>query len=223
MGLWKANEELFEVVRRELFTAVVGDAMDAIGLHRQFLPPQIRALAADMVVIGPAMTVVEADVTNDNRDVTPFGRLFDAVDDLKPGEIYICTGSSPSYALWGGLLTTRAMALNAGGAVVDGYLRDSREILNLRFSTFSYGTYAQDQNGRGTVVDFRTPIQIQGIRVEPGDIVFGDVDGVCVVPSLAADEVFNKALVKVRGENQVRNALRAGMSARQAFHSYGIM
>ena len=223
MRLWKTNEELFEVVRRELFTAVVGDAMDRIGLDRQFLPPQIRALATDMVVIGPAMTVVEADVTNDNRDVTPFGRLFDAVDDLKPGEIYICTGSSPSYALWGGLLTTRAMALNAGGAVVDGYLRDSREILNLRFSTFSYGTYAQDQNGRGTVVDFRTPIQIQGIRVEPGDIVFGDVDGVCIVPSLAADEVFNKALEKVRGENQVRNALRAGMSARQAFHSYGIM
>ena len=223
MRLWKTYEELFEVVRRELFTAVVGDAMDRIGLDRQFLPPQIRALATDLVVIGPAMTVVEADVTNDNRDVTPFGRLFDAVDDLKPGEIYICTGSSPSYALWGGLLTTRAMALNAGGAVVDGYLRDSREILNLRFSTFSYGTYAQDQNGRGTVVDFRTPIQIQGIRVEPGDIVFGDVDGVCIVPSLAADEVFNKALEKVRGENQVRNALRAGMSARQAFHSYGIM
>ena len=72
MRLWKTNEELFEVVRRELFTAVVGDAMDRIGLDRQFLPPQIRALATDMVVIGPAMTVVEADVTNDNRDVTPF-------------------------------------------------------------------------------------------------------------------------------------------------------
>ena len=64
---------------------------------------------------------------------------------------------------------------------------------------------------------------VEAEKLEQGGVKIGDVDGVCIVPSLAADEVFNKALEKVRGENQVRNALRAGMSARQAFHSYGIM
>ena len=221
--LWKTRDQLFQIALRELFTAAVGDAMDKMGLRRQFLPPEIRPLSPDMAVIGPAMTVVASDVTDEQVDIPPFGRLFDAIDDLKPGEVYVCTGSSPAYALWGGLLSTRAIALKAAGAVVDGYLRDSKEILKLKFPAFSYGTYAQDQGGRGAVVDFRTPIKIRDVCVESGDIVFGDVDGVCVVPALAADEVFARAIEKVRGEKQVRAALKAGMSAKQAFKTYGIM
>ncbi len=62
MGLWKTDDELFALARRELITAVVGDVMDNIGLRRQFLPPQIQPLHPDMVVIGRAMTVLEADL-----------------------------------------------------------------------------------------------------------------------------------------------------------------
>jgi regulator of RNase E activity RraA len=221
--LWKTPEQMFEIARRELFTAVVGDAMDKMGFRRQFLPPQIRALSPNMVVIGPTMTVLESDVGGEQGDAPPFGRLFDAIDDLKPNEVYICTGSSPTYALWGGLLSTRAMTLKAAGAIVDGYLRDSKEILNLNFPAFCYGTYAQDQGGRGEVLDFRTPIHIGQVRIESGDIVFGDVDGVCVVPVRAADEVFTRAIEKARGEKHVRNALQSGMSAKQAFQTFGIM
>lgn len=221
--LWETPEQLFEIARRELFTAVVGDAMDKMGLRQQFLPPQIHALSPEMVAIGPAMTVVESDVVCKQENSQPFGRLFDALDDLKPGEVYICTGSSPTYALWGGLLSTRAIALGAAGAVVDGFLRDSREILRLEFPAFCYGTYAQDQGGRGEVVDFRTPIQLGQVHIESGDIVFGDIDGVCVVPARAMDETFTRAIEKARGEKTVQNALQRGMTSKQAFQAYGIM
>jgi regulator of RNase E activity RraA len=204
--------------------------MDTIGLQKQFLPPQIRPLRDDMVVIGRAMTVLEADVFAAQVEgsanalmAKPFGIMLEALDDLKAGEVYICTGASPTYALWGELMSTRAIKLGAAGAVLDGYSRDTAGILNLNFPTFSYGPYAQDQGPRGKVIDFRVPIQIGGVKILPGDIVFGDLDGVCIIPQDAEQDVFVKSLEKARGEKLVRKAIESGMSAVEAFRKFGIM
>ena len=227
---WGSDEELYGTIRHDLFTAVVGDVMDTMGLLRQFLPPQIKPLHDDMVVIGRALTVLEADVFTESpgpgaTDSTTesFGLMFKALDDLKAGEVYICAGASPRYALWGELMSTRAIQLEATGAVVDGYHRDTSGILRLGFPTFSYGGYAQDQAPRGKVIDFRVPLEIGGVRVMPGDIVFGDLDGVCVIPRAAEEEVFRKALEKVQKENLVGRAIQDGMSAQEAFKKFGVM
>jgi regulator of RNase E activity RraA len=230
MRLWQSDQELFKLAREELFSAVVGDIMDTIGLQKQFLPPQIRPLRDDMVVIGRAMTVLEADVfvsqVEDSANALmakPFGLMLEALDDLKAGEVYICTGASPTYALWGELMSTRAIKLGAAGAVLDGYSRDTTGILNLKFPTFSFGPYAQDQGPRGKVIDFRVPIEIGAVKILSGDIVFGDVDGVCIIPQDAVEEVFTKSIEKARGEKLVRKAIESGMSAVDAFREYGIM
>jgi regulator of RNase E activity RraA len=228
--LWQNDDELFALARRELFTAVVGDTMDTLQLYRQFLPPQIKPLRPDMVAIGRAMTVLEEDLpgaeaaaSRDPRLAVPFGLMFDALDDLKPGELYVCTGASPRYALWGELMSLRALKCGATGAVLDGYSRDTPGILALNFPTFSFGGYAQDQGPRGRVVDFRVPIEIGSAAISPGDILFADIDGVCVVPRAAEEEVFVGALEKVRGEALVRKAIEGGMSAKAAFDEFGIM
>ena len=153
----------------------------------------------------------------------PFGLMFRALDDLQPHEVYLCTGASPRYALWGELMSTRAMKLGAVGAVLDGYARDTTGILRLGFPTFCFGSYAQDQGPRGKVIDFRTPLEIDAVRVNPGDIVFGDRDGVCVIPRQAEEEALRRALEKVRGEQLVRQALENGESASAAFARFGIM
>jgi regulator of RNase E activity RraA len=226
---WKDNAELFQRARRELYTAVVGDIMDQMGLVHQFLPPQIRPLSSEMIVIGPAMTVLSADLTAaeeiDGNELLrkPFGLMLEALDNLRPHEVYFVSGASPCYALWGELMSTRAKLLGAAGAVMNGYSRDARGILACEFPTFSWGSYAQDQAQRGEVLDFRVPLNVEGIRVEPGDIVFGDIDGVCIVPAKVRDEVFRRAFEKVRGENQVRTALQTGMTAVEAFQQYGIL
>ena len=149
--------------------------------------------------------------------------MLQALDDLRPDEVYVCTGASPEYALWGELMSTRAITLGAAGAVVDGYSRDTRSILQLGFPTFSYGGYAQDQGPRGKVIDFRVPLEIGGVRLEPGDLLFGDLDGVCIIPRAAEEEVVRKALEKAREERVLERALREGMSAAEAFARYGIM
>ena len=230
MPLWNTDDDLFALCRHELFTAVVGDVMDKMGLLKQFLPAKIQALREDMVTVGRAMTVLEADVfcehnTGGSNPVLkrPFGLMLEALDDLKRNEVYICTGASPSYALWGELMSTRAIQLGAVGAVVDGYSRDTTGILHMNFPTFSYGRYAQDQAPRGKVIDFRVPLEIGGVGVNCGDIVFGDIDGVCIIPREAEEEVITKALEKARGEKLVKKAIEGGMSACEAFEKFGIM
>ena len=150
--------------------------------------------------------------------------MFEALDALQSNEVYICTGSSPTYALWGELMSTRALRLGAAGAVLDGYHRDTRGILRLAFPTFSFGSYAQDQRVRGRVIDYRCPIQFaNGVVVQPGDIVFGDIDGVVILPRAQERAILEAALDKVRGENRVRTAIEAGISTVEAFRTFGIM
>ena len=229
MAVWQSDEELFSIAQRELFTAVVGDIMDQMGLQAQFLPAQIRPLRDTMTLIGRAMPVLEADIFDVSASNTnpllakSFGMMLEALDDLKPHEVYICSGASPDYALWGELMSVRARYLGAAGAVVNGYSRDTREILSMDFPVFSFGAYAQDQAPRGKVLDFRVPIRVGNALVRPGDVVFGDIDGVCVVPQEAIEEVFTRALEKARGEKTVRKAIEGGMSAAEAFRKYKIM
>jgi len=223
---WKSDHELLEMMKKELFSAVIGDVMDTLGLRNQFLPPDIQPLRSDMVVAGRAMPALVLDA--DHPDAAPyadqpFGVLLDALDDLKANEVYVCTGASPDYALWGELVSTRAIKLGAVGVVVNGYTRDTSGILDLDFPTFSYGRYAQDQAFRGKTVDFRIPVQLNDVSINPGDLIFGDLDGVCVIPQERESEILEQALEKARGEKLVRKALENGMSASEAFKTYGII
>lgn len=227
---WKNDKELFDIAKKEMFVALVGDILDKLGCTKQFLSPHVKPLDTSMVTIGRAMPVLEADVYGEGVGQSknslmqqPYGLLFEALDSLKEDEVYICSGASYNYALWGGLMSTRALKLGAAGAVLDGYSRDTNEILALNFPTFSVGTYAQDQGPRGKVIDYGVEIEFNGIRVRPGDIVFGDRDGVLIVPREAEQEAFSKALEKARGEKLVRKALESGMSTVDAFKNFGIM
>lgn len=215
------DAELFAAVRENLYTAVVGDVLDQMGHRFQFLPPQIRPLRPDMVVIGRAAPVIVRDEPGTASD--RFGKLLEALDALRENQVYITNGGETPYALWGELLSTRARRLKAAGAVMNGYCRDEAGIMAVDFPTFCRGSYALDISYRGKVVDYNVPSTVGGVAVVPGDIVFGDRDGVLVVPAAVAPEALDLALVKVQSENHVRDAFREGMSAVEAFQKFGVM
>lgn len=232
---WNNDSELFALIRKELYTAVIGDICDQRGLRRQFLPPDIRPVfsstraggtADDFVVpvlAGRAMPVLEADVFIEPDPVEPFGKMLDALDDVTTDEIYICAGASPRYALVGELMATAILARGGVGIVVDGFVRDTEGLLKLGIPTFGHGSYAQDQRGRGIVLDYRVPIEIGGIPIRPGDVVVGDIDGVLVVPREHEVDVFVGALEKARTERTVQTAIAAGMTTKEAFRKYGVL
>lgn len=219
-----------ETLRRELTSAILGDVMDSLGFLHQFLPPEIQPVRENMIVCGRAMTVLEADdqageeLQRVNEVLSqPFGLMLRALDELSPDDVYVCSGSSFRYALWGEIMSTAAMNRGAVGAVVNGYCRDTRGILALGFPTFSRGRYAQDQRPRGKVIDFRCRIRFGDTTIAPGDLMFGDCDGVCVVPREIEEETLAKALERARGERNVMQAVRNGMGAREAWDRYGIL
>lgn len=234
MARWKNDEELFSLIREKLYTPVVGDILDQMGYTHQFLPMNIRPLTAlvppNMVapmepdnrnaLVGWACTVLENDVFCAPKK--PFGYLTEALDQLRPNEIYVATGAHNS-ALWGELLTATSKVRGAVGAVIDGPTRDTPQMLAQNFPVFCTGCWAQDSSLRTYVFDFRCPIEIGQVTIQDGDLIFGDVDGVLAVPRGIVEEVIEKALEKAAGEKLVRKAIENGMSATDAFAHFGIL
>ena len=235
MPQWKNDEEMFALMKEKLYTPVVGDILDQMGRPHQFLPAEIKPLEslvpADAYIdrsepdnrlklAGYACTVLENDVFGAPKK--PFGYLTEALDQLKPNEIYVATGAHNS-ALWGELLTAAAKARGAVGAVLDGYSRDTPQVLSQNFPVFCRATWAQDSSIRTFVFDYRCTIEIGQVTIHDGDLVFGDIDGVLIIPQDIKDEVLEKALVKASGEKIVRRAIEGGMSTTQAFAEFGIL
>ena len=216
---WSNDDELFGLIRQELFTSVIADTLDAHGYFNQMLPPNIRPIRSGLRVIGRALPVMETDST-DERD--PYGELFHALDDLKPNEIYLASGASSAYAMWGELMTTAAIQRGAVGAIFNGYIRDTTAILETGFPVFAWGSYAADQKLRGRCTAYRVPLTIGNVTVQPGDILCADDDGVVVVPQAIEQAVLTDALNKARAEKNLKRDLEAGMPATQAFRKYGI-
>jgi regulator of RNase E activity RraA len=221
MKEWNTDSELFELVKTVLYTPVVGDILDSMGYVHQFLPQPVQPIREDFKVAGWAMPVLMIDVYGPQKK--PFGYLTEALDQLQEGEVYLASGGEMRSAYWGELLTATARTRGAVGAVLNGWHRDTPQVLAQNWPVFSRGRYAQDSGVRTQVADFRCPIEAGQVHIEPGDLVFGDLDGVLIVPRKLVEPVVEKALEKARGEKQVRRAIEEGMSATKAFAHFGIL
>lgn len=215
------RKELLASIKEKLYTPVVGDILDEMGYYHQFLPADIRPLSPTMKLAGYAMPVLMIDVFEPQKK--PFGLLTEALDQLQEDEIYIATGGTKRCAYWGELLTATANTRGAVGAVVNGWHRDTPQVLEQNWPVFSCGCYAQDSSVRTQVVDYRCTIEIGQVTIHSGDIVFGDIDGVLIIPQELAAEVIEKSLEKAAGEKVVRKAIENGMTATDAFAKFGIL
>lgn len=218
---WNSDDELFALVQQTLYTPVVGDLLDAMGRYHQFLPRQVQPILPEMKVAGRAMPVLMIDVFGPQKK--PFGLLTEALDQLQPGEVYVGSLPSCACACWGEILTATSRMRKAVGAVVNGPHRDTPQVLAQNWPVFSRGAFAQDSSVRMAIADYRCPIEIEATRINPGDLVFGDRDGVVIVPREMETEVIAKALEKARGEKLVRKEIENGMSSTEAFRKYGIL
>lgn len=218
---FQSDSELFQLLRERLFTAVVGDILDRLGYYRQFLPQPIKPLKPEYRVAGRAFPVRIEDV--EGPQCRPFGRLTEALDAIRPGEVYLATGGAMNCAAWGEIMTATARTRGGAGAVIDGFHRDTPRVLEQNWPVFSRGSFAQDAGVRSSVADFRCAVEIAGVAVEPGDLIFGDVDGVLIVPRAVEAQVVELAMEKVSGEKVVRREIESGSSSTDVFNRYGIL
>ncbi|MEO6830094.1 MAG: RraA family protein [Acidobacteriaceae bacterium] len=218
---WQNDSELLCLIKEKLYTPVVGDILDNLGFWHQFLPQSIKPMRAEMRIAGRAMTVQLADVTGPQKQ--QFGRLTEALDQIQADEIYIATGGTRNCAAWGEILTATARTRRGVGAIIDGFHRDTPRILEQEWPVFSRGSYSQDAGVRSSVIDFRCLIEIQGVRIKPGDLIFGDMDGVVIIPRDIEEKVVSLALQKASAERVVRREIEAGAASTDVFHKYGIL
>jgi 4-hydroxy-4-methyl-2-oxoglutarate aldolase len=220
----RSNDGFLDEVRRRLYSAVLSDVLDEFGLRDQAMSPRIRPLDDDVVLVGFARTGQFREVTEVTPGENPYELEIRIIDELEPGEVVVFgCGGSERIAPWGELLTTAARMRGAVGAVTDGFVRDVRGIRGMKFPVFHGGIAPLDSKGRGKVVAIDVPIECSGVRVESGDLVFGDVDGVVVVPRKVEVDVLARALEKVSGENITRDELMRGAKLKDVFDRYGVL
>lgn len=216
-----SDAPLLRAMLSALYTPAIGDILDRAGYTHQFLPQAIQPLTPETRLAGRAFPVLIADAWGPQQP--PFGRLTEALDAIRPGEIYVATGGAMNCAAWGEIMTAAARTRGAAGAVIDGYHRDTPRVLEQNWPVFSRGRYAQDAGVRSRVVEYRCPVEIGGVRVNPGDLVFGDLDGVVVIPREVERDAIEQALEKARAERVVRKEIEAGASVTAVFAKYGIL
>lgn len=212
-------------LRGVLYAAVLSDTLDSLGLPNQAMRPFVRPLDESLVLFGRARTGLYMPVYEVRAGENPYAVEIALVDDLKPGEVAVlaCGGPTERIAPWGELLTTAARARGAVGCVTDGLVRDIRHIRQASFPVFAGGIGPLDSKGRGKMMERDCTVMCAGVLVRPGDLVFGDADGVVVVPKEHESEVIEAALAKIRGENHTRDELARGATLAEVFARYGVL
>ena len=215
---------LLETCRAELYSAVVSDTLDALGLLRQVVAPGLRPIADGMTICGYARTGIYMPIYHDDATVKVYEHEIRLIDDLAPGDVPVisCNGTR-TISPWGELLSTRAQYLQSAGCITDGCVRDVRMIRDMGYPVFSNGTNPMDTKYRGKMMWIDVPCIIGGVTVNSGDLVIADLDGIVFVPSDSIDTAIEGALAKVRSENRVRDELRQGASLTDVFARHGIL
>lgn len=212
----------FSYLESKLYSAVITDILDDLGYRRQTLGPDLRLTDTNLKLSGRAFTAQAAKVFDIPAE--PYKLQMEAIDAVSVGEVFVvATGAPDEAAFWGELLATACRARGGRGAIVDGLHRDTAQIVGMQFPLASRGSVPTDSKGRINLISYRQPIEIDGVRIEPGDYVFADIDGIVVVPQAIEAEVIAKALGKAEAENTVRTALRKGMLCTEAFRTFGIL
>ena len=208
-----------------LYASVLSDVLDDHGYRYQAMRPFVRPLDDATIMFGRARTGLYTVVYDAPEDENPYDVEIALVDDLKPGDIsvFACNGPTERIAPWGELLTTASMARGAVGCVTDGLVRDVRQIRELGYPVFHGGIGPLDSKGRGKMIERDVSIECAGVTVNSGDLVFGDVDGVLVIPEEIAPQIIEAALVKIKGEDKTREELTRGMLLAEVFEKHGVL
>jgi len=220
----RQDPQFLALIREKPYVAVLSDVLDELGYRDQALPPHIRPLDETLVMAGFARTGLYRDVYHVPPGENPYELEIALIDDLRPGEVPVLgCGMSGRIAPWGELLSTAARARGAAGCLTDGLVRDTRAIRKMGFPIFHGGIGPLDSKGRGKVADIDIPIECAGVRIETGDLILGDADGVIVLPQAVESEALSRALAKVQGENATRSELERGEKLSDVFARHGIL
>jgi 4-hydroxy-4-methyl-2-oxoglutarate aldolase len=208
----------------KLYTALIYDSMEAYGMSGRSMESGIYPLTIDMKVAGPAFTVRRQ--TTPNMDTYTHNIRLGLIKSMCDGCILLSdVQGNKNCGQFGEITATAMRAAGCAGAVIDGSTRDSNYLINMNFPTFCRFRNPVEGLGRSMIVDYMIPIFVNGIdgliRVDPGDFIFGDNDGVVIVPKDQTVRVLEQAEVWFENEKKSRQAMAEGMNPFEVYNKYG--
>ncbi|SHN34869.1 RraA family protein [Gracilibacillus kekensis] len=207
-----SNKELCDRFQN-LFTAAVNDVLREKGLLYQTLPPEISPLKDNMRICGIAFTVKGSKNLTLENEMEQRANMLEALH-----EDSICvwdTSGDDESAQWGEVMTMASVLRGCRGAVVDGGVRDTDKVLSQNFPVFCKYKTSNGMLGRFRLIDYQIPIQIKSVNIYPGDIIFGDIDGVIVIPKVMAYEVLLEAEQIKENEEEIKKMVLDGLSPKE--------
>ncbi len=218
-----SSEEADPITRLSvLYSAVVADVMDGVGLRNQCLSAEVRALTPADRFCGRVFTARAETV--DAVPAEPYKLEMEAIDTMQAGDVLVVDGGHfKEAAFWGELLSTACKARGVRGVVMTACSRDLWSLNKLGFPVFGIGATPADSLGRIDIKEIGQPIVIDGVSTRSGDYILGDVDGVVIVPQDRSAEILRLAEAKASGENTVRDELAAGQPVADVFRKHGIL
>lgn len=215
---------------KALYSAVVYDVMDEMGLPNQCIDLAIAPLGRDMQVAGPAYTVAAGPDMRQRNELQPNPKLadFGVFTHMYAGCVVVVAAAGERQSgIWGELMSNASRARGATGVVIDGGIRDGRLVRQIDgLSVFARYTSPIESLLRSRIHDLEVPISMTGtlssqVRVDPGDWIFGDGDGVLVIPRDALDDVLVKSEEAKDVEDKVRQEVQAGVPVADVYDKYG--
>jgi len=203
-----------------IYTAALADILDARGFHAQTLPPSIRPLEPGMKLAGQAYTVKGRPAETVDYD-SALRKVLAMLGDVPADHVVVYACEQDVSAHLGELSVTSLKARGVAGCVVDGGCRDIRVILDEGFPVFCRYVTPEDSTWRWELEATQVSITIGNVRIEPGDWVVGDDDGVVLVPHGIAESVLGDAERKAATESEIRVAVREGMLPLEAYERFG--
>jgi regulator of RNase E activity RraA len=209
-------KERFEAI----YTAALADILDARGLRTQTLPPAIRPLAPGLRLAGPAYTVKGRPAETADYDQA-LRKVLAMLGEVPAGHVAVYACAQDVSAHLGELSVTSLKSRGVAGCVLDGGCRDLRFVLDEGFPVFSRFVTPEDSTWRWELEATQVPVTIGRVRIEPGDWIVGDDDGVVAVPHAIAESVLAEAEAKAATESEIRRAVRDGMTPLDAYERFG--
>lgn len=210
----------YEKLKSVLSSDILCDVLDAAGYRNQSLSGELHTLKDETVIFGPAFTSIATEVFS--MPENPLIAQCKVVDQVREGEIYVlATRGRYNCAVFGELFATAVAKKKCTGVLLDGYARDIRQLKEMNAALIYRGVNPRTSKGRAEINECQIPVMIDGVTIRPGDLIFGDIDGVVVIPQEIAESIVQEALETIKKEDQVRSNLVAGDTLEKVYTEIG--
>lgn len=207
-------------VYQDLSTAIFADVMQELNVDDFLLPVEIKPNMPDAKIMGRARTVQLCPMASSYAPMDAYRGHF-LIDEMEPGEILVVAGGLGQCAYFGELMATLARRQGLAGTIIDGFTRDSAEVMAMKYPVFARGNYAKDIRDHGTVGDRDTPVHLGRVSISSGDLIFGDNDGVVRIPSAMEELILRKAVELQKREAEIKSLIEQQVPVSQIFNTVG--